>query len=334
MELGDINAFFYHYIRGSVLILCIYNLLVFTQNKNKQFLYYSLYFLCILLFFIGQNLFSAQNMHLFRILTPTIHCGTFIFYLSFAREVLQTKIHIPNWDRAMLAARRLTLAAAFLFILVYLLFGLIIQSKLFLVLSFTAFIFTICSYYHFYKFNTIISKLFLLGSFLYAFLSMLSFFSGFVFNGYQGFIARFGIHPTFFMYLGAVVEALVFSLLIGQKITILENEKKETLYRLEKLKGLVVKNHIVLKDKTKIYISDLMYVKAEDHYLKLFLNTGKQHLVRGKLKEIKGQLPPNFVQSHRSYIVNFNFIKQATNSTVQILNGEQLPISRTFKGKF
>ncbi|KPM31982.1 TPR repeat-containing protein [Croceitalea dokdonensis DOKDO 023] len=108
-------------------------------------------------------------------------------------------------------------------------------------------------------------------------------------------------------------------------------EQSETLQRLDELKQLVIKNHIVLKDKTKIYISDLMYIKAEDHYLKLFLNTGKQHLVRGKLREIKQELPPNFVQSHRSYIVNSNFIKQVTNKVVILLNGDDIPISKTFK---
>ncbi|MCL6265081.1 LytR/AlgR family response regulator transcription factor [Flagellimonas myxillae] len=114
----------------------------------------------------------------------------------------------------------------------------------------------------------------------------------------------------------------------------LQEEKSETLQKLDELKQLVIKNHIVLKDKTKIYIADLMYIKAEDHYLKLFLSDGKNHLVRGKIKAIKEELPPNFLQCHRSYVVNSNFIKQVNAKSLIIYNNEILPISRSFKEGF
>ena len=115
---------------------------------------------------------------------------------------------------------------------------------------------------------------------------------------------------------------------------VLEEEKTETLKRIDQLRKIVIKNHIVLKDKTKVYIADLVYVKAEDHYLKLFLSNGRDHLVRGKIKDIKQQLPPNFIQCHRSYIVNANFIKQANRETLIMIGGDKVPLSRTYKDRF
>lgn len=119
-----------------------------------------------------------------------------------------------------------------------------------------------------------------------------------------------------------------------KKSSSLEEEQSETLQRLDELKNIVIKNHIILKDKTKIYISDLLYIKAEDHYLNIFLSNDKNHLVRGKLGQIKEELPPNFIQCHRSYIVNSNFIKQINANHIVLINKEQIPLSRSFKGKF
>jgi hypothetical protein len=114
----------------------------------------------------------------------------------------------------------------------------------------------------------------------------------------------------------------------------LEKDQSETLQKLDELKNIVIKNHITLKDKTKIYISDLMYIKSDDHYLNIYLSNGKNHFVRGKLSQMKEELPPNFIQCHRSYIVNSNFIKQANGDSLTLLDKTQIPLSRSYKDKF
>lgn len=114
----------------------------------------------------------------------------------------------------------------------------------------------------------------------------------------------------------------------------LEGEQSETLKKLDEIKSIVVKNHIVLKDKRKVYVADLMFIKSEDHYLNLFLADGNNYFVRGKLKDIKEELPPNFIQCHRSYIVNRNFVKQQMATILLLLNGERVPVSRSFKDNF
>ena len=115
------------------------------------------------------------------------------------------------------------------------------------------------------------------------------------------------------------------------KTQLLTKEKSETLKKLDELKSIVIKNHIILKDKTKIYISDFIYVKSNDHYLDIFMSKGRKHFIRGTLSQLKDELPPNFIQCHRSYIVNSNYIKRSNKNTLFLINGEAIPVSRTFK---
>lgn len=118
------------------------------------------------------------------------------------------------------------------------------------------------------------------------------------------------------------------------KTTVLEEEQSETLQKLDELKDVVIKNHIILKDKTKVYVSDLVYIKSEDHYLNVYTSNGKSHLVRGKLSSIQNELPPNFIRCHRSYIVNANFIKQVHPTKLELIDKSQIPLSRSYKDKF
>ena len=138
--------------------------------------------------------------------------------------------------------------------------------------------------------------------------------------------------------LGLVTILLVLSFLLYRRFknknVILEDEKSETLQKLDELKNIVIKNHIVLKDRTRVYISDFMYVKSDDHYLQVFLSNGKKHFVRGKLKQIREELPPNFIQCHRSYIVNSNFIKKINRENLILIDNTIIPISRSFRGHF
>ncbi len=119
-----------------------------------------------------------------------------------------------------------------------------------------------------------------------------------------------------------------------KKSAALEEEQSETLQKIDELKSIVIKNHIILKDKTKVYISDLVYIKSEDHYLNVYTSNGKSHLVRGKLSAIKEELPPNFIRCHRSFIVNANFVKQVHPTKLELIDKSQIPLSRSYKDKF
>lgn len=118
---------------------------------------------------------------------------------------------------------------------------------------------------------------------------------------------------------------------VQEEKQVIERIHHKTVEELEKVKSIVTEEHITLKDNTKVYLNDLMYIKAEDHYLHLFNADAKKHLVRGKISQIIEELPPNFVKCHRSYIVNTNFIATYGRGFVVLKNKEEVPTSRNFK---
>lgn len=111
----------------------------------------------------------------------------------------------------------------------------------------------------------------------------------------------------------------------------IEIKHTETVQELEKVKQLVIDDYIVLKNKTKVYLDKLIYIRAEDHYLYIVSSDVKSNFVRGTLAQIAAQLPPNFVKCHRSYIVNTNYIKSMNSKAIQLSTNEEILISRNFK---
>ncbi|WP_299114948.1 two-component regulator propeller domain-containing protein [uncultured Winogradskyella sp.] len=93
----------------------------------------------------------------------------------------------------------------------------------------------------------------------------------------------------------------------------------------------VEEKFIVLNSKTKVYLKDLKYIKAAGNYLE-FYTLDKTLIDRNKLKLLEEQLPPNFIRTHRSYIVNKNYIISANSASVFIKPDVETPLSRRFKG--
>ncbi len=110
----------------------------------------------------------------------------------------------------------------------------------------------------------------------------------------------------------------------------IKTEYIETLVELNKTKELVIHDHIILKNKSKVNLDDLLYIKSEDHYLQLF-TLKKNEFVREKLSEIIKALPPNFVKCHRSFVVNKNHIKQVRKNSFLMIDNSEIPISRSFR---
>ena len=120
-----------------------------------------------------------------------------------------------------------------------------------------------------------------------------------------------------------------------KKILALEKQKAEqvvieTQEKLETVKKKSIIEHIVLKNKSKVHLEGLYYIRADDHYLELITKT-KKETTRGSLKEIENQLPPNFFRCHKSYIVNSNFIKADTAKGLVMQNNDIIPVSRSYK---
>lgn len=120
---------------------------------------------------------------------------------------------------------------------------------------------------------------------------------------------------------------------IEKQKTIAEQKHFSVLEELSVVKKLVSEDHIILKNNAKIYLKDLVYIKSDDHYLEVYTQTKKEFL-RGSISEILAQLPPNFAQTHRSFVVNKNFI-ETVNANEIILKGKIIvPLTRKYKENF
>lgn len=113
----------------------------------------------------------------------------------------------------------------------------------------------------------------------------------------------------------------------------IQQEHQFSLQEISDLKKLVEKEHIVLRNKSKVHLEDLLYIQSDGHYLQLFTQKGKE-FVRGKLSEMLQQLPPNFAQCHRSYIVNKNYIHYTKGNSIFLKNETEIPVSRKYKPDF
>ncbi|WP_317195991.1 LytR/AlgR family response regulator transcription factor [Litoribacter ruber] len=57
----------------------------------------------------------------------------------------------------------------------------------------------------------------------------------------------------------------------------------------------------------------------------------RKYLLRMTMKEVEAKMgPKNFVRIHRSYIVNMHAIRRHEGRRVELVNGEVLPVGRSF----
>jgi|GEM_PF-5460751 len=87
-----------------------------------------------------------------------------------------------------------------------------------------------------------------------------------------------------------------------------------------------------LHNKQRIYLESLKYIKSDRNYVE-FYTEEKKYLDRSTLFEISEALPPNFLQVHRSYIINRNFITSISGNSIWLTNNIEIPFSRSYKNK-
>ena len=109
---------------------------------------------------------------------------------------------------------------------------------------------------------------------------------------------------------------------------------------LNKLKQLVAKNksqsEILIKSDQqwlKINTNSILFIKAMDDYVKMYLKDSKPLILNSSLKDVFNMLPSEqFVKCHRSYAISLNHTTKLNASEVWILN-HKIPVSRANKQK-
>ncbi len=98
-------------------------------------------------------------------------------------------------------------------------------------------------------------------------------------------------------------------------------------------KNVVIRDSIFVKNKNMFYkvtFDEIVFIKSEHVYMELHTKNDKKHLIRGSLTAFSERLPKNFFRTHRSYLVNLNFL-DAINSIHVVVNNTHVPIGKTYR---
>jgi len=225
----DIHSEVYAWIRGGLFVLFVYHLLIFFQNKNKLYLYYSLYLFTITLF-LCQSLINEIIPSYSKYANFSVQFIAYGAYVAFARELLSSKEKLVKWDKYLIIEIKVLLVLAPIFILFQILFGYLFQISMFLVIAPLLSLFTIYTFYIIInKINDNSTMNFVIATLFYLVLANISFLEFVV--GKQFFI-DLGVLPVFFVYLGVIIQCLILSVIIGTKLKEIDQKNKNIELRL------------------------------------------------------------------------------------------------------
>lgn len=81
-------------------------------------------------------------------------------------------------------------------------------------------------------------------------------------------------------------------------------------------------------------MKDITHIEGMNEYLKIHTATGSPFLTHTTFKQIKEYLPDNFIQIHRSYIVNMDHVNEIERSVVLLSDGTRISVSDSNKETF
>lgn len=222
LEFNDIISYI-------TVVLSVVYFLVFSQSRKKEFLFYSLYLFVLFIFFfknsLPQDFLILKNYVNFILLFIA-----FIFYISFVRNILNTRLYIPNWDKILVLVIQLFIFFIPVFVVIQYFLGYHFQRKIFLIIAPVFTVFSFLSYIEFAKIKGGHVIFFMIGSFSFVILANISLFSDFVLNSY---LESKGIKPIYFAYLGIAIEAVTVTLILGVQLKYYELKRKEAELLLE-----------------------------------------------------------------------------------------------------
>ena len=218
----DLTSEFYSWIRGGLLILAIYHLLIFVLNKRKLYLFYSLYSFSLFVYFFS-HICPEPYLWVYDYINFAIQFIAFAFYVLFGRDLLNSKKHIPDWDMLLVIEYKIFFLLSLGFVGVQIFFSYRHQEKLFLTLATIFTVFALLTYVVLTKIKGRHVTYFIIGSLAYIILANCSLLLPLIVG--EEFFESIKIDPMFFTYAGAIIELGMFALIVGYRVTVLEQEK-------------------------------------------------------------------------------------------------------------
>lgn len=77
----------------------------------------------------------------------------------------------------------------------------------------------------------------------------------------------------------------------------------------------------------RVECDDIRYIEGQSEYLKIHLVSDNPFLTHMTFRQITDSFPDNFIQIHRSYVVNMKHVVSAERTLVVLDDGTRLPVS-------
>lgn len=291
----DFNSEIFSWIRGGLFVLFLYHFLIFFQNRSKLYLYYSLFLLALTIYLL-QHVVSEEIKPVYTYINFSIQFLAYAAYIAFARDLLDTRTYLIKWDKYFELEIKVLLLLAPIFMLIQFFLGYEFQVKAFTAIMPFLTIFTFVSYYIILtRINDNFSFYFVAGSLIYVVLANVSFFETIL--GTEFFTDR-GVQPMFFVYLGALLQSIIFSVLLGLIIKRIE----------QKSKNAEVKLAVKLKEMEELKMTALQ-------------SQMNPHFLFNSLNSINNFVLKNDVEKASDYITKFSKLIRI------ILNSSSSPTS-------
>lgn len=84
------------------------------------------------------------------------------------------------------------------------------------------------------------------------------------------------------------------------------------------------------KEWLKFSVGEILYFESRGRKIKIYLVEGYMEEFNGKLDEVEENLKGNklpFLRIHKSYLVNFRYIRAFARKEIRLINGKTLPVS-------
>ncbi|AOW21135.1 sensor histidine kinase [Urechidicola croceus] len=219
----DFDAELYSWVRGGLLLLAVYHILIYFQNQKKLYLFYGLYLLGIFIYY-AKHLFPLElGESIYHYINFPIHFLSFASFFTFVRVLLDMKVKLPKWDTYFNIGVKALIWTALLFLLIQFTLGYQYQVMLIKFVAPFLSILVIVALFKILAIKIPMAKYLFIGAISYILLNNITLLQEFL---GKDFFLNLGVEPLFFSYLGASIQAVIFTLIIASRIKVIEETNK------------------------------------------------------------------------------------------------------------
>jgi len=109
-----------------------------------------------------------------------------------------------------------------------------------------------------------------------------------------------------------------------------QERKTREMAKKEEGPGVLIKSGGI---KQRLATKEILYIESDGEYVKYHTGKGK-FMALGSLKKLVEVLGNDFVQVHRSYVVNRAFVISKSRQNIELVGKRMIPIGKTYKNAF